>query len=45
MTIPPFAKSITIQGTTIIPEFLELVLLTLVLFFVAFILISKKLKL
>jgi len=42
--IPPYAKSITIQGTTIIPEFKEFALLTLVLSFVAIILISKKVK-
>ena len=42
--IPPYAKSITIQGTTIIPEFQEFALLTLVLSFVAVILISKKVK-
>jgi len=42
--IPPYAKSITMKGTTIIPEFHEFALLTLMLSFVAAIFISKKIK-
>jgi len=42
--IPPYAKSITMKGTTIIPEFHEFALLTLMLSFVAAVFISKKIK-
>ena len=42
--IPPYAKSIAMKGTTIIPEFHEFALLTLMLSFVAAVFISKKIK-
>ena len=42
--IPPFAKSITLQGSTVIPEFQEIAFLILFLSLLGVILISKKVE-
>ena len=42
--IPPYAKSITLQGSTVIPEFQEIAFLILFLSFLGVILISKKVE-